>query len=662
MKLPDLQKLNLKCSAWIMSKVSVSRRQIILSDSKVLKFFAEDVYKVFGIPCGHRNVKGRDANINPEAINFIKATLQMNKSGAHSLTAAEEFLLRDINEDSSKLEKDCFQIAFVIFIMGHVLAPTTKHNYSTIDFWGAIANTEMIQQFNWCEYVLQYLLDAVRKLKKDMMSNSPSTNLTGCHLFFQVFLLDNLDLGMFNKPHDSLPRIVVFDQDTLRRMLNMAMDLGKGVPSYAHTPLRDPSTVCYGRAKLQHSSNTPAVHNRLPRGSSSSKQAKKTNTPAQVCQQTGIQRSTGCPQAEVPELGPLDFANYIRQQYPNLVADEFTMILKQQNARAIRQLSQTKNAMQLDMFKFADQLFKTLQGRCVCCRARGFPDCPALGAGTPNPAVVKTPAVQKIQGHRLNLSDCGGASPAEHVSSSRKRHSANEESSSSRKAAPSRCNLVNFFKGLLTSIGQMYADLPANSSATIFGQAQDVLPKRKYIFQHGYATDPWCRGAVPYPPHAETTDLIVDHFTKASEQDLQRYYIVHATPRLIRITGMALRNQLIGSRKLEHELVSMIFRRYAQADHEANSQCPYLSWRHFMEADFATIVLADHDYLNIISIQYQLFGKDIPYDITSCQMFFLPVPLEEGWLLLMWDMMSRKLHVLDPMTRGRSNYPNKGQA
>ncbi|KAE8800728.1 hypothetical protein D1007_23729 [Hordeum vulgare] len=47
----------------------------------------------------------------------------------------------------------------------------------------------------------------------------------------------------------------------------------------------------------------------------------------------------------------------------------------------------------------------------------------------------------------------------------------------------------------------------------------------------------------------------------------------------------------------------------------------------------------------------QLVGKDIPYDITSSQMFFLPVPLEDGWILLMWDMMSRKLHVLDPLIR-----------
>ncbi|XBI39576.1 hypothetical protein VPH35_124319 [Triticum aestivum] len=70
-----------------------------------------------------------------------------------------------------------------------------------------------------------------------------------------------------------------------------------------------------------------------------------------------------------------------------------------------------------------------------------------------------------------------------------------------------------------------------------------------------------------------------------------------------------------------------------------------------METEFATIVLYDHDYVNNISIQKQLVGKDMPYDITSSQMFFLPVPLEAGWVLLMWDMMSRKIHFLDPKIR-----------
>ncbi|XBJ11384.1 hypothetical protein VPH35_016090 [Triticum aestivum] len=131
-----LQTLNLKFSAWTMSKVSTSCRAIVRAANKVLKFWPEDVHKVFGIPCGHRNIKGRDGHIKPEAVQFIKTALGMDKKGLHSLRAVEDFLRRDISESSSKLEKDCFQIAFVIFVMGHVLAPTTNHDYATIDFWG----------------------------------------------------------------------------------------------------------------------------------------------------------------------------------------------------------------------------------------------------------------------------------------------------------------------------------------------------------------------------------------------------------------------------------------------------------------------------------------------------------------------------------------------
>uniref|UniRef100_M8BDE8 Uncharacterized protein n=1 Tax=Aegilops tauschii TaxID=37682 RepID=M8BDE8_AEGTA len=142
LKLPVIQQLNLKFSAWTISKVSIRRRAIILTEWYILKFWAEDVHKIFGIPFGHRNVRGRDTFIKREAIHFIKSTLGMDKIGVHSLRAAEKFLLQDISETSSKLEKDCFQIAFVIFVMGHVLAPTTKHDYATIDYWGALASIE----------------------------------------------------------------------------------------------------------------------------------------------------------------------------------------------------------------------------------------------------------------------------------------------------------------------------------------------------------------------------------------------------------------------------------------------------------------------------------------------------------------------------------------
>uniref|UniRef100_A0ACD6A6M3 Uncharacterized protein n=1 Tax=Avena sativa TaxID=4498 RepID=A0ACD6A6M3_AVESA len=251
LKLPMVQKLNLKFSAAVMAMVDADSHAICIPINKVLKFWAEDVHKVFGIPCGNRDVNGRDGNISQDSINFMKSSLGMDKAGAHGLRAAKEFLNRDINEESSKLETDCFQIVFVIFVMGHLLAPSTKYDYCQIDFWGALANTENIAQFNWCDYVLQAALDGVAKLKLDMSSKRRSINLVGCHLFLQVFLLDNLDLALFNMKHDVLPRASAFDQVVLRRMITMAADKGRTPTSCSiPSPLRHAINVCYSRSKF----------------------------------------------------------------------------------------------------------------------------------------------------------------------------------------------------------------------------------------------------------------------------------------------------------------------------------------------------------------------------------------------------------------------------
>lgn len=54
------------------------------------------------------------------------------------------------------------------------------------------------------------------------------------------------------------------------------------------------------------------------------------------------------------------------------VTGEITMLLKQQNARAILHLSHAKNCMKMDMSKFADQLLRSLSCRCLCCPACGY--------------------------------------------------------------------------------------------------------------------------------------------------------------------------------------------------------------------------------------------------------------------------------------------------
>ncbi|KAF7093290.1 hypothetical protein CFC21_095710 [Triticum aestivum] len=297
-----------------------------------------------------------------------------------------------------------------------------------------------------------------------------------------------------------------------------------------------------------------------------------------------------------------------------LVTDEITMIMKQQNASSIRRLteasnaiqvvlSQAKNALQSDMLNYSERILKSISDRCLCCRTRGFAECHASGVTTAKNVRFSTPVAQRIQGHRLDLSDGEAMSPLIQGGSSRKRNASNEDSASASKKSISESSIViNYFKDTVRKVAQMYADLPANTTVTVFGQTQGKLSKRKYIFQHGFATNPWECGVLPLPPHAETIDMIVAHFSNLTDSDLQRHYVIHHSPRLVRVTGFAMFHQLIGSRSLDHELASIICRRYTQSNMEANRECPYLNWRHNMEPEFATIVLSDHDYVNNISI------------------------------------------------------------
>lgn len=188
LQVPQSQRkwIDLRMSAWIMRKVKVKPRTIVVDEDRVIPFAPEDFHKIFGVPCGNRAVRGRDGEIKSAAVEFMKQTIGMNASPAHNLKAAEDFLSRDISEESSKIEKDCFQISFVIFVMGYVLSPGTKYEHMTIDFWGALANPELISQFNWCEYAVDNLMAAVMKLQMEYHNKAQVVHLSGCHLFFQV--------------------------------------------------------------------------------------------------------------------------------------------------------------------------------------------------------------------------------------------------------------------------------------------------------------------------------------------------------------------------------------------------------------------------------------------------------------------------------------------
>lgn len=225
--------------------------------------------------------------------------------------------------------------------------------------------------------------------------------------------------------HDVLPRVKQFDQDTLRRMTTMATDVGVPELSFASSMLRDPSTVCYSRSTQPRKDPAPLPRSRM--------HPARTGSCPSLPKASAVTRPDAAAEADGLTLPPrqpsaLDYSNYIANRYPLMSSQPLAILLREQNARAIRHVTLARQNIQNDMISFTDKLMSALASACTCCTARGLADCPLK----PQPPMLdeqsasgrtkrkvrtcalmssaeasyQTPKAQKLTGVRLDLSDC----------------------------------------------------------------------------------------------------------------------------------------------------------------------------------------------------------------------------------------------------------------
>ncbi|KAM3213880.1 hypothetical protein ACQJBY_066362 [Aegilops geniculata] len=674
LKLPLLQKIDLKMSVWAMKKVDVKSRAICIDKNRTILFRAEDFHKNFGVPCGNRAVRGRDGEIKSAGIEFIKQTIGMNGSPAYNLKVAEDFLNRDISEESSKIEKDCFQISLVIFVMGYLVSPGEKHEYKMIDFWGAVANPELISQFNWCEYALDDLMAAVIRMKEEYENKAQTVHLFGCHLFFQVFLLDNIDLGIFNMPHSVFPRIQCFEQKKLREMILMARCDQRGVITYVPGAVRPPDSVCYTRAVA--CSPKSRVDTSIP---SSSKQGVFSSfvTPSRGGSTSGVNVNRGPlkflsdPISANRSIGPSDFSKHLRQICKDdPVLEEMSLMLKQHNAKCTLSTTLLRNQLQYDMFCFAEKMVEFVKERCRCCSKRGLSKCIKLCESGEDRA-ARTGVFEV--GRRLEMSDDEGDSKADEEDNQqrikRRRDVRNETTGG---AGPSEMvddvpvynnpvverqpvgrdeffsdRIVAYAQNIADMVQSLYENDSEEGNAVYFSSTEPKLPRRRYVTSASFCGDPWSRGCLPQPPPISLTSKFNSWLAGENDFLLDSVWLVHTTPRFVRVNAVCVQQQLLGMHDLDHEVATLVLRRFHQLDSGVEGVSPYMMWREVLEPDFSTHVLAGEKVVHIKAVQSQLARAK--HDITASRMFYVPLILDQGWAAYMWDMMRKEIHVLDPM-------------
>ncbi|KAI5007004.1 hypothetical protein ZWY2020_046952 [Hordeum vulgare] len=216
-----LPKLNLKFSSCLMEKVNPDTKEILIDDDRGIKFFPKDVSNVFGIPCGTKKISTYPTELSKACAEFKKIAEEMSDKGVHSLKAAEAILVKHLGTDSPSIDIDMFKITAVIFVVGHMLCPSSKNDYTSVDYWEALSTTAEISEYNWSEFVVEHLLSAVRKLKCDLQTRHSTIHLIGCHLFIQGMRIDDVGYSrcFTNKPviqqHASSPSGAGLEQNNM---------------------------------------------------------------------------------------------------------------------------------------------------------------------------------------------------------------------------------------------------------------------------------------------------------------------------------------------------------------------------------------------------------------------------------------------------------------
>lgn len=123
---------------------------------------------------------------------FLQQFLGTEFKDQRSVKLVQQVIERDYVSPMTKSEADTFRFAFVVFVVSNLLSPSARYDYASIDYWNAIQDPDAIINYDWSEYVIVRLLEAVTKLKQDVSSNIKFPNITGCSIFLQVLNLKHV--------------------------------------------------------------------------------------------------------------------------------------------------------------------------------------------------------------------------------------------------------------------------------------------------------------------------------------------------------------------------------------------------------------------------------------------------------------------------------------
>lgn len=187
LELPQITKVYRKFTLWLLTKVDPEKKSIIVNGECLSTVIDFEVARIMGIPLVEE-VCALNTCEKKAKLEFIQKFIGSSDSDSNSLTTIENVLTAQYDPSSTMTlkDKENFKVCFVIWVMGHLLAPTKKHNVGSDQFWGALLAPDEIKQFNWAAYVIEELMNAARDVQQAIKNNKIVSTITGCPILLQV--------------------------------------------------------------------------------------------------------------------------------------------------------------------------------------------------------------------------------------------------------------------------------------------------------------------------------------------------------------------------------------------------------------------------------------------------------------------------------------------
>ncbi|CAL4965203.1 unnamed protein product [Urochloa decumbens] len=573
---PRLSTVNRKFELWIMSRVDLPSQSLVINDSRKIQFNKDDVGRVFGIPSHGLSVDRHGGKAKRETVSAVRAKY------CPSIKAAQEVIERDYGGSMSPSEENAYKVAFVVFVMSTLLSPGASTEY-----WNALVDPSVIHTYDWSEYVIQRLMYAVLKLKSDLNIYQKVTSITGCTLFLQVLYLDSIDLCVWNKDHNILPRIRQFNYGTMKTMI---LCDSCSESEFGKRKLRAPSGLCYHWAAVQDSNGngqpisrqmalceaatTPAHALRVPVPSSASE-------PSDV--QTASETSVNC-SSKRHLCSDMKGVSLVDQPDPVGKKGRFSYCTEHkghQDSASCQAPSNRQNLMPsstIDLSKQTDPVFSnTLGTHCMITRMM-----PTLYLGA----------------HHSKLRGC-------------------------------------------TDLNVTLQSLDSSNDYTPRKVAPLIIDSKT----------PWQLGFQRNDIYLNGLRSSIMKKLELLDVNNRMPCFIHYIPKYIEVSPVAVKLQFIGKEEMEMDLFDVILRHFKQLDDALYVRQSFARWRHFVESDFLKSILAgSFDTMNP-SIREQFVGQHIGYDVPYCKMLFFPGLVEHGWVCYVWSSADNEIIIFDPNVR-----------